>query len=189
MRAFCATPPRPPPRPPPAPRPPPLSALVQAGRRAASGLRLLEEHVHKRFRDVLRSDRRQREPWVPAQCALGGRATAYIGQAAVHRGQPEGCFRRGSILCLSSRHGRGRGTHRGGVHVCNRRRQSDTGEILRRRFFSLGIRRDSPRDLASTVTTASTQVRTCVEEILHLRRSAGRLASGRKGRFFLQGGG
>jgi hypothetical protein len=112
------------------------SALVQAGRRAASGLRLLEEHVHKRFRDVLRSDRRVREPWVPAQCALGGRATAYIGQAAVHRGQPEGCFRRGSILCLSSRHGRGRGTHRGGVHVCNRRRQSDTGAILRPRFFS-----------------------------------------------------
>ena len=143
MRAFCATPPRPPPRPPPAPRPPPLSALVQAGRRAASGLRLLEEHVHKRFRDVLRSDRRVREPWVPAQCALGGRATADIGQAAVHRGQSEGCFRRGSILCLSSRrHGRGRGTHRGGVHVCNRRRQSDTGEILRRRFFFI---RDSQR--------------------------------------------
>ena len=79
-------------------------------------------------------------------------------------------------------------TAAGSIHVCNRRRQSDTGEILRRRFFSLGIRRDSPRDLASTVTTASTQVRTCVEKILHLRRSAGRLASGRKGRFFLQGG-
>ena len=69
------------------------SALVQAGRRGASGLRLSKEQVDKRgYSWVLRSDRRVHEPWVPAQCALGGRATAYIGQAAVHHGQPEGCF-------------------------------------------------------------------------------------------------
>jgi len=117
------------------------SALVQAGRRAANGLSLSIEQVEKRgYSWVLRSDdRRVHEPWVPAQCALGGRATAYIGQAAVHRGQPEGC-----LLCLCSRHGRGRGrgTHRGRVHLCNQEATRNARD-LRRPFFLSGIRRES----------------------------------------------
>lgn len=44
------------------------SALVQAGRRGASGLRLLEEQVQQGgCSHVLRSDRRVDNTWVPAQ--------------------------------------------------------------------------------------------------------------------------